>query len=410
MSQIFKDGHYVTLVGGTVRDYFLKRPFYPDLDIEIRSEIIQSQKEWCDYFVSLHERLIERIDARPYRLTFIKKYLVVKIASENETDYSVDLLSPRVEVFQEGEKSHDNFRPLFTPSLPYDKAFARRDFTINALGIEIRSWEDLRFVDPFGGLQDLQEKVLRPCGDHFAKDPVRLVRAVRFLTLLDFSPSAKLGHILKESSIEGLTLFYFLSEAKKSHDLQCFWKLWEKYFYDSELALLMEMKIIGCVLQESLYKKNANVFNDYLENYDPLHSWEGRVLILVSMVAPQIAVKEFEKIIHLLGEKKKVYLKFHTFFNLLYQIQDTKKLLKKKIEDIPSSIRDLQKNMFWKSYYGLYGLTMQSVVNKFFVNLLANVDPEKESLLKSLVSQEKRKVDKRKIDEFRKWLVRSFLG
>jgi poly(A) polymerase len=72
-----------------------------------------------------------------------------------------------------------------------EKDLARRDFTINALAIELSGLvEDKadRIIDPFKGKSDLESKIIRAvAGTAFAEDPVRLLRAVRLAVLLDFT-------------------------------------------------------------------------------------------------------------------------------------------------------------------------------------------------------------------------------
>src|SRR4249919_2346880 len=63
------------------------------------------------------------------------------------------------------------------PSVTLDEDLQRRDFTINA----IAQAEDGTLVDPFGGARDLQARVLRHVGPAFAEDPLRVLRAARFM-------------------------------------------------------------------------------------------------------------------------------------------------------------------------------------------------------------------------------------
>ena len=66
---------------------------------------------------------------------------------------------------------------------------SRRDFTIDAMAVDLREGEsaEIRFVDPLGGLDDLKRRVVRATGESvFAADPARLLRAVRLAVLLDF--------------------------------------------------------------------------------------------------------------------------------------------------------------------------------------------------------------------------------
>lgn len=64
------------------------------------------------------------------------------------------------------------------PSVTLDEDLGRRDFTINAIA---RDESDGRLVDPYGGARDLQDRVLRHVGDAFVEDPLRVLRAARFM-------------------------------------------------------------------------------------------------------------------------------------------------------------------------------------------------------------------------------------
>ncbi|MCE7873213.1 CCA tRNA nucleotidyltransferase [bacterium CPR1] len=77
-----------------------------------------------------------------------------------------------------------------------DDDLRRRDFTLNALA---RRLSDGRLVDPTGGLQDLEQRILRPTSPAvFPEDPLRLLRAVRFLACHPLQPSQDLDGLLQE--------------------------------------------------------------------------------------------------------------------------------------------------------------------------------------------------------------------
>ena len=66
---------------------------------------------------------------------------------------------------------------------------ARRDFTINAMAIRLDGGD---LLDPFGGVADLERRELRTVGPtSFADDPLRLVRALRFVSQLGFEPRSR---------------------------------------------------------------------------------------------------------------------------------------------------------------------------------------------------------------------------
>ena len=96
----------------------------------------------------------------------------------------IEFAPPRAEV-STGPGRHD-FEIVADPALSVEDDMRRRDFTINAMA---RRLEDGEIVDPLGGRQDLERRALRTVSPtSFAEDPLRLVRALRFVSQLGFEP------------------------------------------------------------------------------------------------------------------------------------------------------------------------------------------------------------------------------
>lgn len=72
------------------------------------------------------------------------------------------------------------------PFMDTREAAARRDFTINAMMLNLASGE---IIDHFGGLDDIKARILRPVSDAFADDPLRIERLVQFAARFNFSPA-----------------------------------------------------------------------------------------------------------------------------------------------------------------------------------------------------------------------------
>ncbi len=155
-------GHSLYLVGGTVRDLFLGRP---QTDIDFAT------------------------DARPDRIEEIVRGLgKVWLAGKEFGTVGLDLGGTKVEIttFRSEVYPRDSRKPevKFGDSIEAD--LERRDFTINAMAIQVPS---VRLVDPWGGVEDLQRKRLRtPSRPEraFDEDPLRMLRVARFVSQLGF--------------------------------------------------------------------------------------------------------------------------------------------------------------------------------------------------------------------------------
>ncbi|MBP6870203.1 CCA tRNA nucleotidyltransferase [Candidatus Babeliales bacterium] len=143
----------VLLVGGAVRDLFLDLPI-KDLDFEVYGLTLdQLQAVLQVYGV----------------VSLIGKSFGVLRLHGLDVDWSL----PR--------KDSQGRHPVvaYDPNMSYEQAFARRDVTINAMGIVMNTME---LIDPFDGLHDLECKILRsPDLDFFEQDPLRLLRVMQFV-------------------------------------------------------------------------------------------------------------------------------------------------------------------------------------------------------------------------------------
>ena len=156
-------GHELSLVGGPVRDAFLGRKAL-DLDFTTSAnpdEILEILKPHVDTHWDIG-RAFGTIGARIGDDT-------VEITTYRADQYSQESRNPEV---------------TFGKSLEDD--LFRRDFTVNSMALRLPSQE---FVDPYKGLQDLLDGILRTPGkpeDSFSDDPLRMLRAARFTSQLGF--------------------------------------------------------------------------------------------------------------------------------------------------------------------------------------------------------------------------------
>ncbi|GEM_PF-4613605 len=215
-------GYKLVMVGGVVRDYLLTGTLASDIDIEIRKKITPGRVAWLKELTELKNKIENRfsydIEELPYGIIriFINRF-------------EIEITSPRLEFFQTGDiVSHRGFSAELDPSLDYASSFKRRDFTINAIGVELNCKEKrVVLVDPFDGVMDLQNRLLTPCGADFTLDPVRFLRAVRFKLKLGCFFSERCMAQMEKMSLQNLTLFYFFNEFFKSKHHLFFKELFE---------------------------------------------------------------------------------------------------------------------------------------------------------------------------------------
>ena len=99
-------------------------------------------------------------------------------------------------------RGHTGFVVHADPSVTLQDDLRRRDFTINA----IAQRDDGTLVDPFGGARDIESRVLRHVGDAFVEDPLRVLRAARFmarLAPLGFTVAPETLALMREMAAEG---------------------------------------------------------------------------------------------------------------------------------------------------------------------------------------------------------------
>lgn len=73
-------------------------------------------------------------------------------------------------------KGYTQFQCYFDPSVTLEEDLKRRDLTINAIAQTLNG----KLIDPYGGVKDLKQKILRHISEAFAEDPVRILRVARF--------------------------------------------------------------------------------------------------------------------------------------------------------------------------------------------------------------------------------------
>lgn len=162
-----QEGVPVYLVGGYVRDKLLDRKS-KDVDFMCIGDGI-----------ALAHRVADSINPKP-NIALFKHYGTAKL---NFGELDIEFVGARKESYQ----SHSRNPAVETGTLEDD--LMRRDFTINALAVELISASEGRLVDRFNGRDDLKQQIIKtPCDPDitFSDDPLRMMRAVRFASQLHF--------------------------------------------------------------------------------------------------------------------------------------------------------------------------------------------------------------------------------
>lgn len=162
-----QEGVEALVVGGYVRDYFLERGNKKDYDITVVGDPIEFAKKVADYY-----------GVKP---VIFKRFRTAHIPLDNGIE--LEFVGTRKESYKPGSR-----HPITEEGSLYDD-IKRRDFTVNSIAAYLNPESLGKVVDPFDGIKDIQNKVLRtPLEPEvtFQDDPLRMLRAVRFYSQLGF--------------------------------------------------------------------------------------------------------------------------------------------------------------------------------------------------------------------------------
>ena len=158
---IEQNGGRLYLVGGALRDSLLNRPIYDEDYCVVGIE--------KDNFIKLFPEAILRGKA-------------FEVFDLEGKEFALARTEKKI------GKGHKNFEIKTGKNITIEEDLKRRDITINAIAKDVLTGE---IIDPFNGIKDIENKVIRAIGDSFLEDPLRVYRVARFSSELQFEVEEK---------------------------------------------------------------------------------------------------------------------------------------------------------------------------------------------------------------------------
>lgn len=280
MRQLFeafeKAGKELYLVGGAVRELLMGRPFETLLDLDFATD-------------ATPDETIKILKANGFpcyevgrRFGTIGTVLRADEAEDRVTEVQITTYRTK-EVYRKGSR-HPEVE--FGTSLIAD--LARRDFSINAIAMD----KEGNVIDPYGGRADLKARRLRLVGrpeEIFSEDPLRLLRAARFIATLGFTPDKP----LKAAATKMAGAILEVSRERWFMEMN---RLLLGEWVDAALQYLLETRLLGFILPEVA----ATVGFAQTSPYHHKDVWEHTKLV-VKQAVPRPAVR-WAALLHDIGK------------------------------------------------------------------------------------------------------------
>lgn len=239
-------GPDVYAVGGFVRDILRGDPS-EDVDILIThhnvDDIIKKLESWG------------KVDIVG------KSFGVVKFTSKGKT---YDIALPRKDRPKKAPlRTHKDFIISSDPTLPLEKDLQRRDFRCNSIAVRLY---DGKIFDPFHGQKDIADRILRLTNPRtFPEDPLRVLRAARFASVLGFSVDPDIYELSKDIDLSGISVERIKEEIFKILILSARPSIgWDELFRLGALRQIFpELERLTLCIQDSVFHPEKDAFGHH---------------------------------------------------------------------------------------------------------------------------------------------------
>jgi len=339
-----KAGFEAYIVGGCVRDFLLgKEP--KDWDVTTNAKPEEIQKVFPNSF---------------YENNFLT--VTARTGSKNEKLAEIEITTYRSEA-KYSDKRHPD-QVSYAKKLEDD--LSRRDFTVNAMAMDLESATKKKVVDLYDGQSDLKNKTIKTVGDpeeRFNEDALRMLRAVRFATTLGFNIEEKTATAIKKNSI-------WLEAVSKERIRDEFVKIIMSERAADGIELLRKLDLLKYILPELL--ENYGVLQNKHHIYD---CYQHAIKSLEFAAKKDLNI--YVRLSALLHDIAKPRVKAGegdaaTFYNheivgakITFQILNRLKFSKKEVEKITKLVR-----------YHLFYYNVDEVKEASVRRLVKNMGPE----------------------------------
>ncbi len=227
------------LVGGCVRDLMLN-PLEEAIDVDIMVE---------GNGIDFAKKLAKKINVR--KIVPFEKFATAKIPYR---EFEIEVASARLEKYEESSRN-----PSEVVISKIDDDLLRRDFTVNAMAVSLNKDNFGEFFDPFNGMEDLSNKILRTPLDSdttFSDDPLRMMRAAYFSSKL----SLEIDPICLKSIKKNAERITIVSQERKTNEL---FKILGTKKPSIGLNILQESGLMNFVFPEIAVMYGMDQSNEY---------------------------------------------------------------------------------------------------------------------------------------------------